>query len=87
MNIINKEYTFSVNMNLQGRNNLSTSEHFQGFYPCEFLSFWVYAIVFFVIIPMVKNAFYSNKEDRFTSKEIISLMNNFYSASVIQRFC
>ena len=34
-----------------------------------------------------KNAVYSNKEDFFTTKRIISLMNNFYSAGVIQRFC
>ena len=34
-----------------------------------------------------KNAFYSNKEDFFTPKGIISLMNNFYLAGVIQRFC
>ena len=33
------------------------------------------------------NAVYSNKEDFFTPKGIISLMNNFYSAGVIQRFC
>ena len=34
-----------------------------------------------------KNAFYSNKEDLFTPKGTISLMNNFYSAGVLQRFC
>ena len=34
-----------------------------------------------------RNASYSNKEDFFTRKGIISLMNNFYSAGVIQRFC
>ena len=34
-----------------------------------------------------KNAFYPNKEDFFTPKGIISLMNNFYSTGVIQRFC
>ena len=34
-----------------------------------------------------KNAVYSNKEDFVTPKGIISLMNNFYSAGVIQRFC
>ena len=34
-----------------------------------------------------ENAVYSNKEDSFTSKGIISLMNNFYLAGVIQRFC
>ena len=33
------------------------------------------------------NAFYSNKEDFFTHMGIFSLMNNFYSAGVIQRFC
>ena len=32
-----------------------------------------------------KNASYSNKEDFFTPKRIISLMNNFYSAGVIQK--
>ena len=34
-----------------------------------------------------KNAVYSNKEDFVTPKGIISLMNNFSSAGVIQRFC
>ena len=33
-----------------------------------------------------KKAVYSNKEDFFTPKGIISLVNNFYSAGVIQRF-
>ena len=33
-----------------------------------------------------KNAVYSNKEDFFAPKGIISLMNNFYSAGVIQGF-
>ena len=34
-----------------------------------------------------KNAVYSKKGDFFTPKGIMSLMNNFYSAGVIQRFC
>ena len=34
-----------------------------------------------------ENAVYSNKEDFFAPKGVISLMNNFYSAGVIQRFC
>ena len=33
-----------------------------------------------------KNAVYSNKEEFFTPKGIISLMTNFYSPGVIQRF-
>ena len=39
MNIITKEHLSSVKMNLQNRNNLSTSEHFQGSYPCVSSSF------------------------------------------------
>ena len=34
-----------------------------------------------------RSAFYSNKEDFFTPKGTILLMNNFYSAGVIQTFC
>ena len=34
-----------------------------------------------------KNAVYSNKEDFFTPKGIISLMKKFYLAGAIQRFC
>ena len=34
-----------------------------------------------------RNASYSSKEGFFTPKGIIWLMNNFYSAGVIQRFC
>ena len=33
-----------------------------------------------------KNAIHSNKGDFFTPKGVISLMNNFYSAGVLQRF-
>ena len=86
--MITNECHSSVKVNLQNRNNLSTNEHFQGSDPCGFFILWVYAIVCFVIIPMItKNALYSNKEDFFTPKEIVSLMNNFYSPGVIQRLC
>ena len=34
-----------------------------------------------------KNPVYSNKEDSVTPQGIISLINNFYSAGVNQRFC
>ena len=37
-------YLSSVKMNLQGRNNLSTSKHLQGPLPCEFFILWVYGI-------------------------------------------
>ena len=37
---------------------------------------------------MIKNVFYPNKEEFFTSKEIIlPLMNNSYSADVIRSLC
>ena len=61
MNIITTEYLSSVKMNLQGRNNSSLSEHFQGSYPCEIFP-RVYTIVCFVMIPMTKDASHSNKE-------------------------
>ena len=38
-------------------------------------------------MPMITNAFYSKKEDFFAAMGLISLMNNFYSAGMIQRFC
>ena len=87
MNIITKEYLSSVKMNLQGRNNLSTSEHFQGSYHREFYPFGICDCLFRNNCNDNKNAFYSNKEDFFTPKGIISLINNFYSAGVVQRFC
>ena len=87
MNIITKEYLSSVKMNLQGRNNLSMRSTFKDLILVNFI-LWAYAISCFVIIPMItKNTFYSNKEDFFIPKGIISLMNNFYSAGLIQRFC
>ena len=80
---ITKEYLSSVKMNLQGRNNLSTSEeHFRGSYPLG-----IRDCLFRKNSNDNKNAFYSNKEDFFTPKGIISQMNNFYSAGVIPRFC
>ena len=87
MNIITKEYLSSVKMNLQGRNNLSTSEHFQGSYPCEFYPLGISDCLFRNNSNDNKNAYYANKEDFFPPKGIISLMNDFYSAGVIQRFC
>ena len=87
MNMITKEYLSSVKMNLQGRNNLSTSEHFQGSYPYEFYPLGMRYCLFRNNSNDNKNAFYLNKEDFYTLKRIISLMNNFYSAGVIQRFC
>ena len=63
MNVITKEYLPSVKMNLRNRNNLSTNEHFQGSHPCGFFILLIYAIVCFVMIPMIANAVYLNKED------------------------
>ena len=73
MDTITKEYHSSVKMNLQNKNNLSTSEHFRGYYPCRFFIHWVYAIVFVAIILMLTNAFYSRKEDFFTPKGMSNL--------------
>ena len=51
------------------------------FYP------WVYAIACFVIIPKItKMQFIPTRKIFFTPKGIISLMKNFYSAGVIQKF-
>ena len=51
------------------------------FYP------WVYAIACFVIIPIItKMQFIPTRKIFFTPKGIISLMKNFYSAGVIQKF-
>ena len=48
---------------------------------------WVYAIACFVIIPIItKMQYIPTRKIFFTPKGIISLMKNFYSAGVIQRF-
>ena len=86
MNIITKEYLSSVKMNLQNRNNLSTSEHFQGSILVNFYPLGIRDCLFRNNSNDNKNATYSNKEDFFTPEGIISLMNNFYSAGVIQRY-
>ena len=44
-------------------------------------------IVRFVIISIKANGFYSNNEEFFTPKGIMSLMNNFYSAHVFNSLC
>ena len=46
----------------------------------DFSSFG-YTIVCFVIISVIANAFYSNKEGFFTPKGISSLLNNFFISS------
>ena len=38
-------------------------------------------------MPVITNAVYLNKDNFFSPKGIFSLMNNFYSAGVIQRSC
>ena len=86
MNIITKEYHSSVKMNLQNRNNLSTNENFQGSYPCELLSFG-YRDCLFRNNSIDKKCILFKKEDFFAAMGLISLMNNFYSAGVIQRSC
>ena len=82
MNIITKEYLSPFKINLQNRNNLSTSEHFVNFYPLGIRN-----CLFRNNSNDNKNAVYSIKEEFFTTKGTISLMNNFYSAGVIQRLC
>ena len=87
MNIITKEYLSLVKMNLQGRNNLSMRSTVKDLilvyiYPlgiCDFL---------------FRNNSNDNKKMHFiqtrkifdTPKGIISPMNNFFSAGLIQRF-
>ena len=62
MNVVTKEeYLSSAKMNLQTRNDLSTSEHFRGSNPCAFFIPWIYAIVCIVIIPAITNTSDSKK--------------------------
>ena len=86
MNIITKEYHSSVKKNLQNRNNISTNEYYcQGSYPCGPFILWVYAIVCFVIIPLITKMHFVQTRKIFTLKGIILLMNNFYLAGVISK--
>ena len=55
---------------LPKRNNVITSEHSEGSYPCGCFLIWVYVIVCYVIIPTMKNPFDSKKEDFCTPKGI-----------------
>ena len=83
MNIITKQYCSSVKMNLQGRKRST----FKDLILVNVYPLGICDCLFRNNSNDNKNAFYSNKEDFFTPKGIISLMNNFYSAGGIQRFC
>ena len=49
-------------MYLQNRKHFSRREESQGSYPDGFIILWVYANVFFAIIPMITNAFIETNE-------------------------
>ena len=86
MNIITKEYFSSVKMNLEGRINLSVRSTFKDLILVNFYPLGICDFLFRNNSDDNKKYIYSNKEDLFTLKGIISLMSNFYSACVIQRF-